>query len=161
MRVRPLVNVLFVCLGNICRSPSAEGWCRHLLADVGLASRIGVDSAGTGSWHIGKPPDPRAQAVMRARGIDISGLRARQVAAVDFLRFDYVLAMDRAVHADLAALCPAEEGHRLALLLDFAAGLEGRDVPDPYYGNERAFERMLDLIDGGVRGLIDHIRLSG
>jgi protein-tyrosine phosphatase len=160
MRLARLVNVLFVCLGNICRSPSAEGMFRHLLDSTGLAGRVGVDSAGTGTWHIGKPPDRRAQSAMRMRGLDISNLKARQAVTGDFSRFDYVLAMDRSNHADLATLCPPGEAHRLGLFLDFTPGLEGRDVPDPYYGSGRDFDRMLDTIELGARGLLDHIRLT-
>jgi protein-tyrosine phosphatase len=153
-----LVNVLFVCLGNICRSPSAEAVFRALVEREGLAGRIAVDSAGTGDWHIGKPPDPRAQKAARRRGFELSGLRARQAGPEDFRRFDYVLAMDRDNHADLADLCPPGEDHRLALLLDFAPGIDLDDVPDPYYGGAEGFEQMLDLIEVASRGLLAHIR---
>ena len=153
-----LVNVLFVCLGNICRSPSAEGAFRALVEHEGLAGRITVDSAGTGDWHIGKPPDPRAQKASRRRGFEISGLRARQASRADFSRFDYVIAMDQDNHADLAYLCPPGEEHRLAMLLDFAPEVDIRDVPDPYYGGAQGFEHMLDLIEIASRGLLTHIR---
>jgi len=153
-----LVNVLFVCLGNICRSPSAEGVFRALVEHEGLAGRIAVDSAGTGDWHIGKHPDPRAQKAARRRGFDISGLHARQAGPEDFHRFDYVLAMDRENHADLAYFCPPGEDHRLALFLDFAPGIDLDDIPDPYYGGAEGFERMLDLIEIASRGLLAHIR---
>jgi protein-tyrosine phosphatase len=153
-----LVNVLFVCLGNICRSPSAEGLFRALVVREELSGRIAVDSAGTGDWHIGKPPDRRAQAAARRRGVDISGLRARQAGPADFRRFDYVLAMDRDNHADLAGVCPPGEEHRLALLLDFAPEIDLDDVPDPYYGGAEDFEVMLDLIEFASTGLLSHIR---
>ena len=153
-----LVNVLFVCLGNICLSPSAEAVFRALVEREGLAGRITVDSAGTGDWHIGKAPDPRAQKAARRRGFNLSGLRARQAGPADFHRFDYVLAMDRDNHADLAYLCPPGEDHRLALLLDFAPEVDVRDVPDPYYGGAEGFEHMLDLIEVASRGLLVHIR---
>lgn len=153
-----MVNVLFVCLGNICRSPSAEGVFRALIEREGLAGRITIDSAGTGDWHIGKPPDPRAQKAARRRGFEISGLRARQAEAEDFRRFDYVLAMDRDNHSDLAYLCPSGEEHRLTMFLDFAPDVDVRDVPDPYYGGAQGFEHMLDLIEIASRGLLAHIR---
>ncbi|MGF1640410.1 MAG: low molecular weight protein-tyrosine-phosphatase [Rhodospirillales bacterium] len=155
-----MVNVLFVCLGNICRSPAAEGVFRALVEGEGLADRITVDSAGTAAWHLGKPPDRRAQAAARRRGIDIGGLRARQAGPADFRRFDLVLAMDRDNHADLARLCPPGEGQRLALFLDFAPEIPVREVPDPYYGGPEGFERMLDLIDIGGRGLLAHLRAT-
>jgi protein-tyrosine phosphatase len=158
---RALVNVLFVCLGNICRSPAAEGMFRALVAGEGLAARFGIDSAGTGAWHVGRPPDVRAQAAARRLGVDIGGLRARRVQDEDFHRFDYVLAMDRDNRADLAARCPALQRDRLALFLDFAPTLRGREVADPYYGDDDAFDRMFDVIGIGVRGLLDHIRRTG
>ena len=156
-----MVNVLFVCLGNICRSPMAEGVFRARVSEAGLSDRIAIDSAGTGDWHIGQPPDPRAQRSARQRGIDLSGLRARQAGSADFDRFDHVLAMDRANLADLARLCPAGREDRLRLFLDFAADTKGLDVPDPYYGGAAGFERVLDLVDAGARGLLDHIRRNG
>lgn len=153
-----MVNVLFVCLGNICRSPAAEGVFRALVAQAGLAELIGIDSAGTSGWNLGKPPDSRAQAVVRRRGIDISMLRARRVAPEDFHRFDYVVAMDAANVFTLAALCPVDAGNRLHLLLDFAPETGHREVPDPYHGGPDAFERMLDLVEMGAAGLLRHIR---
>ncbi len=153
-----MVNVLFVCLGNICRSPSAEGVFRACVEREGLSDRIAIDSAGTGDWHVGNPPDPRAQAAALRRGIDLSGLRARVARPEDFHRFDYVLAMDHENLADLARMCPEGMESRLALFLDFAPALGQRHVPDPYYGGARGFEVMLDLIEGGSRELLAHIR---
>jgi len=153
-----VVNVLFVCLGNICRSPSAEGVFRSLVAEAGLSDRISTDSAGMGSWHIGRPPDQRAQAEAKNRGISLSDLRARRVRRSDFMNFDYVLAMDRSNHADLAAMCPRGQEHRLAMFLDFAGDEGTREVPDPYYGGPSAFARMFDLIQTGSHGLLAHIR---
>lgn len=153
-----MVNVLFVCLGNICRSPSAEGVFRALVDRSSLAGRIGVDSAGTHPFHVGKPPDPRAQAAAARRGVDLSPLRARQVSADDFRRFAYVLAMDEENLADLAAMCPPEERSRPRLFLEFAPKAGRRDVPDPYYGGADGFEYMLDLIEEGAQGLLTHLR---
>jgi len=153
-----LVGVLFVCLGNICRSPTAEGVFRKLVAEQGLAEMFLIDSAGTATFHIGEPPDRRSQAAALRRGIDLSGLRARKARAEDFRRFDYVLAMDDDNHASLSAICPFGEEHRLHLLLDFAEGVKGRDVPDPYYSRGNGFELVLDLIEIASKGLLEHIR---
>jgi protein-tyrosine phosphatase len=153
-----LVNVLFVCLGNICRSPAAEGVFRALVEREGLAGRIACDSAGTGAWHVGKAPDARMRAAATRRGYDLDSLRGRQVTAGDFGRFDYVLAMDGENLADLAVLCPPGHEARLGRLLDFAPGLGRRDVPDPYYGGADGFEHVLDLVEAGARGLLADIR---
>ncbi|GIX29600.1 MAG: phosphotyrosine protein phosphatase [Porticoccaceae bacterium] len=152
------VGVLFVCLGNICRSPTAEGVFERLAAEAGLAHRLRVDSAGTGPWHVGKPPDPRAVAAARARGYEIGHLRARQVEPADFERFDYLLAMDRHNLAALEAFKPPGFTGHLGLFLDFAGvrGLE--EVPDPYGGGPAGFERVLDLIERGAEGLLRHLR---
>ncbi len=153
-----MVQVLFVCLGNICRSPSAEGVFRALVEAEGLGDAIGVDSAGTGAWHIGEPPDRRAQAAAKRRGVDLSGQRARQAGAGDFKRFDLIVAMDRDNHGNLSALCPPGQDHRLRLFLDFAPGSDISDVPDPYYGGEGGFDTVLDLIEDASQGLLAHIR---
>ena len=154
----PLVKVLFVCLGNICRSPTAEGVFRTVVDREGLGDRVSVDSAGTGSWHIGSPPDRRAQAAARQRGFDLSGQRARQAKAGDFQRFDYVIAMDSENHRELASLCPAGEEHRLHMLMDFAPQFDRRDVPDPYYGGDGGFDAVLDMIEAASAGLLADIR---
>jgi protein-tyrosine phosphatase len=140
-------NVLFVCLGNICRSPSAEGVFRHRVERAGLGARIRVDSAGTGDWHVGRPPDSRAIAAARARGYDISPLRARQVRRSDFAHFDWILAMDRSNLTALQALRPAGYRGHLGLFLELAPELGIAEVPDPYYGGQVEFVRMLDLIE--------------
>jgi protein-tyrosine phosphatase len=129
--------LLFVCLGNICRSPLAEAAFRHEAARAGLAAM--ADSAGTGDWHVGAPPDPRAQAEVLRHGLDISAYRARQVCAEDFRRFTHVLALDRTNLADLAAVAPADGTAELSLLLDHVPGMTGRSVADPYFGDEAGF----------------------
>ncbi len=152
-----MVNVLFVCLGNICRSPAAEGVFRALVVQVGLASKISTDSAGTSDWNVGRPPDPRAQAEAMRRGIDLSDLRARQVRADDFHHFDYLLAMDGSNLAALAAACPPSRRQRLRLLLDFAPEAGRLEIGDPYSFGPDAFRQMFQLIEVGARGLLNHI----
>ena len=153
-----MVNVLFVCLGNICRSPTAEGVFRHHVRETGLDGRITADSAGTGGWHAGDPPDRRAQAAARRRGIELSDLRARQAKPDDFTRFDYILAMDQRNLRDLQSMAPAGQEDRPRLFLSFAPHLGTAEVPDPYYGGDAGFEAVLDMIDAASRGLLDHIR---
>ena len=160
-----MVRVLFVCMGNICRSPTAEGVFRKLVAEQGLDGRIESDSAGTTDYHAGEPPDERAQQIARGRGIDLSGIRARAVAARDFTDFDLLLAMDRAVLGTLAA---AERRLRLdggggtvRLFMDYAPALATDEVPDPYLGGIRGFEYVLDLIEEGAQGLLAELRQGG
>ena len=151
------VRVLFVCMGNICRSPTAEGVFRKLHRELATDLDIEVDSAGTHAYHIGDAPDPRSQAAALQRGVDISGHRGRQATARDFHDFDYVIAMDGDNLRRLQALRPKDAKAELKLLLDFAdAGVH--DVPDPYYGGGGGFERVLDLVEQGGRGLLAHIR---
>lgn len=152
------VRVLFVCLGNICRSPTAEAIVRERLARAGLDRAVEVDSAGTGSWHIGKAPDARAQQAGAERGYSLEGVRARQVAPDDFHQFDYVLAMDEANLADLEMMRPDDARAELRLFLDFHPQGGVRDVPDPYYGGEQGFTHVLDLVEGAADGLIEHLR---
>lgn len=153
-----MVNVLFVCLGNICRSPTAEGVFRDLVRREGLDAAIKTDSARTSDWHIGEPPDPRAQEAAKRRGVDLSDLRCRQTRAEDFEEFDYVLAMDRRNHAALSVLAPKGQGDRLHMFLSFAPQLGLTEVPDPYYGAGDGFDRVLDMIETASLGLLDHIR---
>ena len=153
-----MVKVLFVCLGNICRSPTAEGVFRALVEREGLGAAIEIDSAGTAGFYVGKAPDRRAQAAARQRGIEIKNLRARQVGADDFHRFDYILAMDRENERHLKGLCPPGAEDRLKLFLDFAPGGAGGDMPDPYGGGADGFERVLDLAEAAAGGLLAHIR---
>ena len=155
------MKVLFVCLGNICRSPTAEAVLRDLLAREAPDLEVEIDSAGIGSWHIGEPPDERALAAARRRGLDMSRLRARQIASEDYARFDFILAMDRANLADLRQRVPARYRERVRLFLEFAPELGVDDVPDPYYGGEAGFEEVLDLAEQAARGLLSHIRGLG
>lgn len=153
------VRVLFVCMGNICRSPTAEGVFRHLVERQGLGGKIVIDSAGTHDYHIGDPPDARSQAAAAHRGYDLSGLRARQITAGDFTEFDYVLAMDDANLHLLRQQCPDEYRGRLKLFLEFAGDCGLREVPDPYYGGAQGFERVLDLVENAAQGLLRHIEI--
>ena len=152
------INVLFVCMGNICRSPTAEGVFRHLVAQHDLQNRIITDSAGTHAYHVGEAPDRRAQATAQNRGIDLSDLRARRVIAKDFEKFEYVLAMDRDNYANLDALCPAKMKERLFMFLDFAPAVNTREVPDPYYGGPQGFEVVFDLVEQASLGLLQDIK---
>lgn len=151
------VNVLFVCMGNICRSPTAHGVFRQLVREAGLEGRILIDSAGTHAYHVGEPPDGRAQATARRRGIEMADLRARQARAEDFPAFEYVLAMDAANHEILSGLCPPGYADRLHLFMDFAPQAGIREVPDPYYGGGDGFERVFDMVEQGSRGLLADI----
>jgi protein-tyrosine phosphatase len=147
-------SVLFVCLGNICRSPTAEGVLRAIAAREFPGLKLDIDSAGTANYHVGEPPDRRTVAAARRRGFDLAGLRARQVQRADFERFSYVLAMDRANLAELERLAPPGATARLALFLEFAPDAQALEVPDPYYGGVEDFERVLDLCELGARGLL-------
>lgn len=153
-----MVKVLFVCLGNICRSPMAEGVFRHAVRQAGLESVIEIDSAGTHAYHVGEPPDARAQATAKHYGIDISGLRGRQATAGDFHKFDYVLAMDRENYDNLRRICPAGLHDKLKLFLDFAPHRPEREVPDPYFGGDSGFHRVLDMVEEAAAGLLADIR---
>jgi protein-tyrosine phosphatase len=147
------VRVLFVCLGNICRSPTAEGVMRRIVREEGLEDRIEIDSAGTGGWHVGAPPDARATQAAARRGTVLEGA-ARRFEPADFERFDLILAMDRENRRDLLALAPDDEAR--AKVRMFRA--DGLDVPDPYYGGDDGFEEVLDLVEEAARGLVAEIR---
>jgi protein-tyrosine phosphatase len=155
------VRVLFVCLGNICRSPTAEGVMRALVLEAGLTGEIQLDSAGTGSWHVGSSPDPRASAAARSRGITLEGY-GRQVRDDDFKEFDLIVAMDRSNVRELRGLASGEdERSKVRLLREFdpaSAGAEDLDVPDPYYGAPGGFDEVLDLVQAACQGLLDQIR---
>lgn len=152
------INVLFVCMGNICRSPTAEGVFRRAVEQSALSARIRIDSCGTGNWHVGKAPDSRAAAAARARGIDISHLRARQFTASDLDEFDYVLVMDRQNLDDIKAIWRRHGGTEPELFLSYATQTNVDEVPDPYYGGDHGFEQVLDLIAQASQGLLDGIR---
>ena len=149
----PAVSVLFVCMGNICRSPTAEGVFRHLVLEAGLADRIAIDSAGTHAYHVGEPPDRRAAAAAARRGISLDGISARRVSDDDFGRFHHIIAMDEDNLARLREQAPVEHHSKLRLFLEYSAGPE-REVPDPYYGGAAGFERVLDLVEEASRGLL-------
>ncbi len=153
-----MVKVLFVCLGNICRSPTAEGVFRAVVRAQGMEEIIFIDSAGTHAYHLGEPPDARAQAAAARRGIDLSGLRGRQATALDIESFDYILAMDRENLTNLHALSPQGHEHKVRLFMDFAPERPEREVPDPYFGGTSGFDRVLDMIEEAANGLLEHIR---
>ena len=156
--VEPDAAVLFVCLGNICRSPIAEGVFRAAVAQAGLAGRIVTASAGLGNWHIGSRPDRRAIQAAQRRGYDLSAVRGRQVDVADFGRFGWILAMDDSNLRALTAMKPPEFGGHLGLLLDFAPDVGVLEVPDPYYGAPEGFERVLDLVEVATAGLLARLR---
>lgn len=156
-----MVSVLFVCLGNICRSPTAEGVFRRVCQEQGVADHTRIDSAGTANWHAGKPPDTRAVLAAKGRGVDISNLRARQATAADFYDFDFVIAMDDSNVEDLEILRPVDAPAELHRFLAFAGSDAPRDVPDPYYGGDEGFEQVLDLITEAAKGLLAHLRAAG
>lgn len=153
-----MASVLFVCLGNICRSPTAHGVFASQVAAAGLSDVIVVDSAGTGAWHVGEPPDERATAAASARGYDLSLLRARQVTPGDFRRFDYILAMDRSNLSHLEALRPTDYSGHLGLFLAFHPASPVVEVPDPYYGGRDGFEDVLDMVEAAGESLLEDIR---
>lgn len=151
------MRILFVCMGNICRSPTAEGVFRHLLAERARELDVDIDSAGTHSYHVGHPPDHRAQTAARSRGVDLSLIRARRVTERDFHDFDLILAMDQDNLDELMLIRPADARAELRLFLDYAPDAGVRDVPDPYYGGSQGFEQVLDLVEAAARGLIEEI----
>ena len=150
------MRILFVCLGNICRSPTAEGVTRALIADSELDGDVQVESAGTGSWHVGDPPDPRSVAAAAERGVDLEG-EARQVGPEDFERFDLLVAMDRSNRDELLSLAPDEDAReKVRLLRELGEGVD-EDVPDPYYGGEEGFAEVVEIIERNCRALIGQL----
>jgi len=152
------VRVLFVCMGNICRSPTAEGVFRKLVAEQGLEHIIEIDSAGTHAYHVGHEPDRRAQMAARQRGIDLSNLRARQVALQDYETYDYILPMDNSNYEILTAQSPSHAKTKINLFMSFAPERNELEVPDPYYGGQRGFEIVFDMIEDASNGLLADIR---
>jgi protein-tyrosine phosphatase len=158
-----MTRILFVCLGNICRSPTAEGVMRSVVREEGLEDRIEIDSAGTGNWHVGSPPDERATEAAARRGIELDGA-ARQFTAADFERYDLILAMDESNRRELLRLAPDEDGRaKVRMFREFDPASDGGDldVPDPYYGGEQGFEDVLDLVGAAAHGLLDSLRAAG
>lgn len=154
------IGVLFVCMGNICRSPTAEAVFRHQVRAAGLDREVYIDSAGTHDFHAGEPPDVRAQKAAGRRGYDTGGLRARRVHERDFEVFHYILAMDRANLAILERECPAQYSHKLGLFMQYSARFseDVNEVPDPYFGGHQGFERVLNLVEEAGQGLLNRIR---
>lgn len=155
------IKVLFVCMGNICRSPTAEGVFTKLVKDHHLETRFAIDSAGTHAYHVGNEPDLRSQSAARERGIDLSTLRARKVNYGDFEEFDFILAMDDENYSILINACPEQHKTKVKYFLDYAPHLKEREVPDPYYGGAYGFERVLDMIEEASVGFLKAIRESG
>jgi protein-tyrosine phosphatase len=153
-----MTRIIFVCMGNICRSPTAEGVLRQIARAQALEAQIEIDSAGTIGFHSGEPPDKRAVQHAAKRGYDLSSLRARQINQPDYELFDYILAMDKQNIAWLKKQIPNEYAHKLRLFLDFSEKYRGRDVPDPYYGNANGFETVLDMAEDGAQGLLAHLQ---
>ncbi|NPA72282.1 MAG: low molecular weight phosphotyrosine protein phosphatase [Gammaproteobacteria bacterium] len=154
------VSVLFVCLGNICRSPTAHGVFRNLVIEAGLEDQIEIDSAGTAAYHIGKGPDTRSTAVAKERGIEMADLRARKVDFGDFYVYDYILAMDDENFANLEDLALPEHKSKIQMFLEFTQDFSESEVPDPYYGGAKGFDHVFDLVDSASRGLLEHIKAN-
>jgi len=152
------IKVLFVCMGNICRSPTAEGVFRKLIEDQKLSSNIITDSAGTHAYHVGEAPDRRAQTAASNRQVNLSSIRGRQFKALDLTEFDYVIAMDKANFNDINAMHDGDSKANISLFLDYAGNYSEEEVPDPYYGGTNGFERVLDMVEDASRGLLEHIR---
>jgi protein-tyrosine phosphatase len=150
----PAKSVLFVCLGNICRSPIAEGVFRHIVAKNSAFAGLVIDSAGLGSWHMGQPPDRRAQEALASHGIDISDLRARLVTREDFETFDLILAMDKSNRQRLLKLAPKQHHDKIRLFMDCAPHFGVHEIPDPFFGDKAGFEYVVQLIDAASRGLV-------
>ena len=157
-RNKPLINVLFVCLGNICRSPTAQGVFTSLVRNEGLDQSIQTESAGTGAWHSGSPPDHRAQLAALARGYDLSSQRARKVIESDFRKFNYILAMDRQNYEDLSVMAPPDTTSKIKLFLTFVPNIDKTEIPDPYYGGQKGFDHIIDLIEAASYGLLRDIQ---
>jgi protein-tyrosine phosphatase len=155
------IKILFVCMGNICRSPTAEGVFSSLIAKKNLSKRFSIDSAGTHAYHVGDAPDLRSQKAARERGVELKHLRARKVTVADFEEFDYILAMDEENCLAMEQICPDELRHKVKLFLEYAPHVDTRDVPDPYFGGSYGFERVLDLVEAASEGFLEALQKSG
>ena len=153
--------MLFVCMGNICRSPTAEGVFTKLVAEKNLSSQFTIDSAGTHAYHVGSPPDRRAQQMALKRGVELQQLRARKIHSSDFLYFDYILVMDDENYSRVIADCPEEYRDKVKYLLDYAPQIGVRQVPDPYYGEKDGFERVLDMVEAASVGFLEALHKTG
>lgn len=153
-----MTKVLFVCMGNICRSPTAEAVFRKMVRDVGFSDTVKVDSAGTHGYHVGEAPDARAQLAGRKRGYDLADLRARQLTADDYRDYDYILAMDWENLSAMQQQCPRQYKHKLQLLMRFASEFDAATVPDPYYGGNEGFGTVLDYVEDACQGLIEVVK---
>lgn len=153
------LSVLFVCMGNICRSPTAEGVFYDLVVKQGYINRVQIDSAGTHAYHSGESPDRRAQEAARNRGVSIGHLRARPLTRDDFESFDYILVMDEQNYASALKRCPEHQQHKLRFFLEFAPDLKEQNVPDPYYGGKFGFERVLDMVEEASVGLLEEVKM--
>jgi len=154
-----MVKVLFVCMGNICRSPTAEGVFRNMVEEMNI-DHIDIDSAGTHAYHIGQPPDERSMATAISRNIDMSQQRARKVHINDFEEFDYILVMDNDNHRELMQICPENQQHKVQLFMEYSDNFSETEVPDPYYGGARGFDHVFDLVDDASKGLLKKIENS-
>jgi len=158
MVMQEKVRVLFVCMGNICRSPTAEGVFRHLVAETDFKDKIESDSAGTHAYHVGEQPDRRAQSAAKQRGIDLSDLRARSVSLADYESFDYILAMDNDNYNILVSQSPAHAKPKIKLFMEYAAQSTEKEVPDPYYGGQRGFDIVYEMVESASKGLLEDIK---
>ena len=152
------VSVLFVCLGNICRSPTSEGVFRSVAENQNLDFELFVDSAGTAGYHIGHPPDSRAIRAANRRGVDLTNLRARRITHQDYEQFDYIIGMDRWNYDDLKEMAPSDYKGRVCLFMEFASGWDNDEIPDPYYGGPNGFEQVLDMVENASAGLLEDIK---
>ena len=152
------VKVMFICMGNICRSPTAHGVFRKLVEDEGYADNIYIESSGTHAYHVGEPPDSRAQQTAHERGINLSDLRGQRIKSSDFAEFDYLLPMDQDNYDILLSSSPKEHRDKIKMFLSFAPTLTSREVPDPYYGGPGGFDQVFDMVEAGSRGLLDDIK---
>ena len=155
-----MVRLLFVCTGNICRSPTAEGVFRHIVEEAGLGGSVGTDSVGLEGWHVGSPPDGRTIEAAARRSVDLSGLRARQLNGADFENFDLLLAMDRGHYQDMKGLAPGDHEGKVRMFMEAAHGDGAPSVPDPYYGAHDGFEQVLDMIEEGARAWLRELQAN-